>query len=114
LHVEKTRVVLKVTNTGGCAGREVIQLYIGADEHASRISRPKKELKGFAKVFLEMRETQEVIIQFDRFVTAYYDEILAKWVNEKGKYKVLIGKSSANIVLEGELEVEETVVWSGL
>ncbi|KFZ14141.1 hypothetical protein V501_03399 [Pseudogymnoascus sp. VKM F-4519 (FW-2642)] len=114
LNVEKTRVVLKVTNTGGRAGREVIQLYIGADEHASRISRPKKELKGFAKVFLKMSETQEVIIQLDRFATAYYDEILAKWVNEKGKYKVLIGKSSANIVLEGDLEVEETVVWSGL
>lgn len=87
---------------------------MAANPKISSISRPKKELKGFAKVFLEPGESEEVTIALDRFATAFWDEILNKWVNEKGTYRILIGKSSANIVLEGELVKTETVTWKGL
>lgn len=39
-----------MTNTGGRAGAEVVQLYIG--DKLSSLPRPVKELKGFEKVYL--------------------------------------------------------------
>lgn len=92
-----------------------MQLYVSPDPSTPcRVSRPKKELKGFAKVFLEQGEAKEVSIPLDKFATVFYDEVRGKWVSEEGTYKVLVGKSSADIVLVGDLEVEETVAWSGL
>ena len=41
-------VEIDVTNTGARRGSEVVQCYVGHDE--ARLSRPRKELKAFAKV----------------------------------------------------------------
>lgn len=103
-----------MTNTGNVPGAEVIQLYIAADAKTSSIGRARKELKGFSKVFLEPGETREVLITLDKFATAFWDEILHKWVSEKGIYTVLVGKSSAMIMLEGVFEVTKTVCWKEL
>ena len=46
----RLRVSADVTNTGGRAGAEVVQLYIG--DKLSSLPRPVKELKGFEKVYL--------------------------------------------------------------
>ena len=43
-------VSVDVTNTGKLAGKEVVQVYV--HDHKSRLVRPPKELKGFAKVEL--------------------------------------------------------------
>jgi beta-glucosidase len=91
-----------------------VQLYIAADEATSSIARPKKELKGFSKVFLQPKETKRIEIPFDRFTTAFWDEEISKWVCEKGRYKVLVGSSSQDIAIEGVLELENTSTWSGL
>ncbi|KAJ5389241.1 uncharacterized protein N7496_000309 [Penicillium cataractarum] len=113
LSVSATSVTLNVSNSGELAGAETVQLYISPDKLAS-IARPVKELKGFAKVYLQPGETRRVEIALDRFSTAFWDQELHKWVCEKGQYKVLVGSSSQNILLEGVLDVEETTMWSGL
>jgi beta-glucosidase len=92
----------------------VIQLYIAANEQTSSIQRAKKELKGFTKVFLQPGETRRVKIDLDKFAVAFWDELLNRWVNEKGKYEVLIGRSSQDIVLKGFYNVLKTTTWSGL
>ena len=51
---------VEVTNTGKVAGKEAVQLYVGAPK--SFVERPVKELKGFEKVFLEAGEEKEVTI----------------------------------------------------
>ncbi|MGL4370262.1 MAG: beta-glucosidase family protein, partial [Spirochaetota bacterium] len=51
-------VDLVVTNTGACAGAEVVQLYIR--DEVSALPRPEKELKGFEKVFLNPGESAKV------------------------------------------------------
>jgi beta-glucosidase len=112
--ITSNKVTVTVTNTGKTAGAEVVQVYIAADPSTSSIARPKKELKGFAKVFLEAGASTEAVIDLDRHATAFWDEILNAWVNEKGNYKVLVGKSSANIVAEGDFVLEETTTWVGL
>lgn len=105
---------LTVTNTGGRDGAEVVQLYIAPDAQSCSISRPHKELKGFAKVFLKAAESQEVDIALDRFALSFWDEILNAWVCEEGEYGVLIGRSSVDIALRGTLSVAQTTTWSGL
>ena len=45
-----TRVLADVTNTGARAGTEVVQLYVR--DRVSSVTRPVKELKGFARVSL--------------------------------------------------------------
>jgi beta-glucosidase len=114
LRVSSSSVSLIVTNAGKLPGAEVVQVYIASDPRTTSINRPQKELKGFAKVFLEPGQSKRVEIALDRFATTFWDEVLNKWVNEKGKYQVMIGKSSMNIVLEGSFKVEETTTWTGL
>jgi beta-glucosidase len=114
LQVSSTVVSLTVTNIGKVAGAEVVQVYVAANPETSSIARPKKELKGFTKVFLEPGQSEKVSIPLDWFATAFWDQALNKWVNEKGEYKVLVGKASADIVVEGCFTQEETKTRTGL
>jgi beta-glucosidase len=54
----RLRVTADVTNTGGVAGDEVVQLYVGYQ--GSGVSRAVRDLKGFARVHLEPGETRTV------------------------------------------------------
>ena len=54
LKIKGREVTVQVTNTGACAGAEVVQLYVAAPQNG--IHRPVKELKGFQKVFLNPGE----------------------------------------------------------
>jgi beta-glucosidase len=83
---------VQVTNTGRMAGDEIVQLYVGYDD--TRVDRPDKELKGFARVHLEAGETRRVEIALPVDSLAYYDEASRCWVVEKGEYSVLVGPSS--------------------
>ncbi|MEU4743888.1 glycoside hydrolase family 3 N-terminal domain-containing protein, partial [Actinosynnema sp. NPDC023658] len=53
-------VAFRVTNTGDRAGQEVAQLYVGPAEH--RPTRPRSELRGFAKVDLRPGESATVTL----------------------------------------------------
>ncbi len=94
-------VSFDVTNSGDRAGADVAQLYV-ADSH-SDIARPPKELKGFAKVHLEPGETQRVSLALDRRSFAYYDVNEKDWQVSPGVFRLLVGRSSRDIVLEGEV-----------
>ncbi|KAF5643018.1 beta-glucosidase K [Fusarium tjaetaba] len=84
LRVTASHVNFEITNSGSVAGAEVSQLYIAADETTSSIQRPKKELKGFKKTYLQPGETKRVEIPLDRFTTSFWDEELHCWVSERG------------------------------
>ncbi|KAL5589350.1 hypothetical protein FOVSG1_011217 [Fusarium oxysporum f. sp. vasinfectum] len=53
LNLASSHVSFEITNSGSVPGAEVSQLYIAADEATSSIQRPKKELKGFKKTYLQ-------------------------------------------------------------
>lgn len=89
------QVSVDITNSGQCAGKEVVQMYI-RDEQA-RLQRPEKELKGFAKVFLEPGERKTVTISIGRDALAYFDDLTHEWVAEARTFKVLVGASSRDI-----------------
>lgn len=94
---ENLEVTVSVRNTGTRAGKEVIQLYV-RDLEAS-VVRPEKELKAFAKVALEPGEEKEVCLLLEPRDFAFYNSEAGGWQSETGEFEILIGKSSAQIVL---------------
>ena len=106
LKADETGVTLTVTNTGSCAGAEVVQLYVAKPD--AKIFRPAKELKGFAKVFLEAGESKTVTIPLDDKAFRYWNVATHRWEVEGGSYQLLAGASSADIRLTATLTVAGT------
>jgi len=88
-------VTASVTNTGSVAGAEVVQVYVG-DVEAS-VSRPVRELKGFAKVQLEPGETQQVSVELDDRAFAFWSTRFQQWVVESGDFTIAVGSSSRDL-----------------
>jgi beta-glucosidase len=86
---------VQVRNSGGRAGAEVVQLYIGADH--SSVDRPVKELKGYRKVFLGAGESTTVQFTIHRNDLEFYDTLSHDWKAEPGTFTVYIGSSSRDI-----------------
>jgi len=99
-------VSFDVTNTGSQAGADVAQVYVG--ETQARVPRPAKELKGFAKVTLLPGETKRVAVTLDRRALSYYDVKAKGWRAEPGSFDVLVGHSSEQIELRGQLALIAT------
>lgn len=97
LQVYDKGVSLRVKNTGDCAGAEVVQLYVSLPN--GEIFRPALELKGFAKVFLQPGEEQEVFLPFDDKTFRYYNTRTCHWEVEEGDYQIKIGASCQDIRL---------------
>ncbi len=95
-----------ITNTGSRDGAEVAQLYVGLP--GGKVFRPKKELKGFAKVFLKAGESKKVTIAFDDKTFRYWNVKTNKWEVEDGKYIISVGASSTDIRLTAEVLKSET------
>lgn len=101
---DKIIVSFKIKNIGNYAGKEIAQIYIGLDN--SKVYRAPKELKAFEKVELNIGEEKEVNIVLDKSAFEYYDVVLKRWNIEDGDYKIQIGKSSREIVLEDIVHVD--------
>lgn len=95
-------VKITIKNSGKTAGAEVVQVYVKDD--VSTLPRPEKELKGFSKVFLEPGSSKEVEVTLGPDAFRYYDDKKKTWVLEPGKFTLLIGNSSANTPLSGDVQ----------
>ena len=109
LQIEKSgpdSVTVRFTlqNTGKMAGAEVAQVYVH-EEHP-RMVRPEKELKGFQKIFLQPGETRTVTIGLPRSAFSYFDDHQMKWVMDPARFDILVGSSSADIRLKGQVDFE--------
>ena len=100
-------VSFDVTNTGARAGDDVAEVYVG-DAHAS-VPRPPKELKGFARVSLQPKQTQRVTVTLNRRSFSYYDVAGKTWRADAGQFQVLVGSSSAQIELRGSVTLNATL-----
>jgi beta-glucosidase len=100
-------VQFDVANTGSRAGAAVPQVYVSQDNPS--LTRPPKELKGFAKVTLKPGEKQSVSIKLNRDAFSFYDPDKKGWVAEKGGFKILVGSSSRDILLTGACQLSQTV-----
>jgi beta-glucosidase len=91
-----------VKNTGGRAGDEVAQLYV-RDVLAS-VARPIMELRGFSRVSLAPGESREVAFTLGPAELRLLGADM-QWIVEPGVFRVLVGASSKDIRLRGELRV---------
>ncbi|QOY35244.1 beta-glucosidase family protein [Anaerobacillus isosaccharinicus] len=106
LKVTRAGATFTITNSGEVAAREAAQLYVGCTSDV--IFRPKKELKGFTKVFLHPGESKEVTIPFDDKTFRYFNVKTNQWEIEEAEYDILVGASSVDIRLTEKLFVEGT------
>ena len=106
LKADEKGVTLTVTNTGSCAGAEIVQLYVAKQD--AKVFRPAQELKGFAKVFLAPGESRTVSIALDDKAFRYWNVKTDRWEVEGGSYQLRVGASSADIRLTAEVSVKGT------
>ena len=100
---DRVRVELTLENTGGRAGAEVVQLYVGNNRGA--VFKAVKELRAFTKVRLEAGASTRVALEFALADLAYWDVAEHGWVLENGDYEVLVGASASDIRLRAPLAV---------
>jgi beta-glucosidase len=123
-------VTVPVKNVGSRAGSEVVQCYVAPG--SSRLARPPKELKAFAKVWLPPGETATVEFVLDDRAFAYWDPGQDDWDDvqgfvpamfsflsppvprrargwqvDAGSYEILIGRSSADLAHRCAIEVPD-------
>ena len=103
---DKLEVSLTVTNTGKVKGKEVIQLYVADKE--STVQRPVKELKAFDKIELEAGESKSVNFNLNKRDFSYYSKVYDRWLAESGEFQILVGSSSRDIRLKGNLNLNNT------
>jgi beta-glucosidase len=92
----------RVRNVGGRAGDEVVQLYLH-DELAS-VARPVISLAGFQRVHLAPGEEREVAFTLGASELRLLNAA-GRWVVEPGVVRVMVGASSKDLRLAGELRV---------
>ncbi len=85
----------QVTNTGSRAGAEVVQLYVTDSE--STVTRPPRELKGFARVELEAGASGEVRVELDARAFSFWSTVHWRWVIEAGEFVLHVGTSSRDL-----------------
>lgn len=94
-------VSFTVTNTGDRAGQEVAQLYTGVEQ--DHPTRPRRELRGFAKVALEPGESARVELPLTGRDLSVWDSRDQRWSLAAGTYTVAVGASSRDLPLVGEV-----------
>jgi beta-glucosidase len=97
-------VSVDVTNTGTRAGDEVVQLYV---QHLrSAVTRPREELEGFQRVSIDPGQTKTVAIDLPASRLAYWDVHTHAFRVEQEPVSLMIGDSSADIVLKTPIQIE--------
>lgn len=103
-----------VTNTGGCAGKEVVQIYIQAPQ--GKLGKPSRVLVAFEKT-RELNQGESQILEFNvpRYTFASYDDGGATgnkscYVLEKGLYTIHVGSSVRDTIAAGSFELTNTEV----
>jgi beta-glucosidase len=111
-----TSATVTIRNTGPVAGAEVVQLYV--ERRSPGLWRPRRELKGFARVELEPGQAKTVTIALDQTAFRHYAVAPAEdsttpaatgWQVETGQWAILIGANVEDIRLEAVVDVDGTV-----
>ena len=106
ISVMGTNVVFTVKNKSKVAGTEVVQVYLGINNSA--LQRPKKELVGFEKIYLQPGASTTVSIPMSNIES--FDPISKRWIVEQGEYTVYVGSSVRDIKLTAKASLGQDTV----
>ncbi|KAI4713236.1 glycoside hydrolase 3 [Alternaria sp. Ai002NY15] len=95
-------ITAKINNSGGVAGAEVPQLYLG---YPASTNSPPKQLRGFAKLKLAAGASGTATFKLRRRDMSFWDEKTRKWSVATGEYKIFVGSSSRDVRLTGKITV---------
>lgn len=104
---ESVDIGVTITNNGKRSGDEVVQLYI--NDPVASVTQPVKLLRGFKRVSLAPGKSARITFTLSANQLGFYDRNM-DFVLEPGKINLMIGSSSADIRLNGELELIGKVV----
>ncbi|MEW5842667.1 MAG: glycoside hydrolase family 3 C-terminal domain-containing protein [Bacteroidota bacterium] len=100
---EPITISVDVTNTGTRAGEEVAQLYVS--EPLGFVTKFKKDLKGFQKVFLNPGETKTVSFVVTPSDFYYFSQKTNGYEIDPAPYIFSVGSSSDSIKFSGTLDL---------
>ncbi|EUC62976.1 glycoside hydrolase family 3 protein [Rhizoctonia solani AG-3 Rhs1AP] len=111
------KVSVTVKNTGKVAGRDVVQIYVR--DLVSRLDRPVKELKGFAKSsLLEPGKSETVTITLDKYAFGYFDDWAGEgrdgeglWVAEAGDFEIVAASTSEDVGISAGISLKQSFEW---
>jgi beta-glucosidase len=92
---------LTVTNTGHCAGAEVVQLYIQPTD-----KRYAARLVAFERVHLEPGESREIALQLESKAIANWHSEEQKWVIAQQTYRLYAARNAEEFVLYCDLPLQ--------
>jgi beta-glucosidase len=87
-----------ITNTGSRAGTEVAQVYVG---QPSSTGEPPKNLRGFTRVALDPGQTKHATVTLNARSFQYWSG--SGWTNASGTNQILVGASSRDVRLTGQV-----------
>ncbi|MCM1287666.1 MAG: glycoside hydrolase family 3 C-terminal domain-containing protein [Clostridium sp.] len=109
----KIHVKIKVTNTGKCAGKQVVQLYASAPQ--GKLGKPARVLVAFGKTrTLNAGETEAVTLEADFYDFCSYDDsgIVSPhcFLLEEGDYSFYYGNDVKDVTLIETVRLDLTVL----
>ena len=109
IRVKELQITVSVTNTGKCAGKETVQVYLSCPQ--GRLKKEYRRLAAFSKTpLLAPGESVEIALEVPAKQLASYDEQASAWVIEAGSYGIWIGNSLETSVLAAAWDVERDVI----
>jgi beta-glucosidase len=96
-------ITFKVKNAGPRGGDEIAQVYVAPPR--GPVSRPLKELKGYARVSLQAGESREITVPLEPRAFAYWDVAQERWVIDPGAYEIVVGAASSDVRLRGRVDM---------
>ena len=94
------RVTGKVLNLGARSDSEVVQVYVGFPSAAGE---PPKRLAGFQRITVKPGGNGRVDIAVPASAFELWDEKAKAWTSLAGRYRVMVGRSSRDIVFENTI-----------
>ena len=94
-------VTFDVKNTGSRKGADVAQVYVAPGK--TRVPRPVRELKGFARVELAPGESRTVTIPLEGRSFAYFDVANKRWQADAGRYSIELARSVEDIQAKADV-----------
>lgn len=105
---ETINVTATIANTGNMDGAEIVQLY--AVYNDSKVSRPKKQLVGFARIDIKAGQSAEISIPVRHDQLAYFNEETHTFDVEDGSVTLELAASSADVRLLKTINTTAAVV----
>jgi beta-glucosidase len=90
---------VRVRNTGGRSGKEVVQAYLAEPGDPASRGRPVRSLAAFAVVRVAAGEAAQARLTIPARSFARSDASLASWITPGGQFTVHVGRSSRDLRL---------------